>query len=69
MHLIREMLIEYHYNLPGESKSLTQFLDRLTRCGFDYEIAAELPQEFGECHDLFLWAKRLHNSQSTPSAN
>lgn len=61
MHLIREMFIEYHFHLPGETDSLTQFLDRLTRCGFDFELGASLPQVFGECHDMFIWAKRIQN--------
>jgi FkbM family methyltransferase len=61
MHLIREMLIEYHFHLPGETDTLTQFLDRLTRCGFDFELGANMPQVFGECHDMFIWAKRIPN--------
>jgi FkbM family methyltransferase len=58
IRMIREMLIEYHYNLPGENNSLTEFLDRLTRCGFDYEVSGNLPDGFGECHDMFIWARR-----------
>lgn len=61
MHLIREMFLEYHYHLPGETDSLTQFLDRLTRCGFDYELGATLPEVFDDCHDIFIWAKRIQN--------
>jgi FkbM family methyltransferase len=58
MQLIREMLIEYHCNLPGETNSLTEFLDRLTRCGFAYELSGEMPATMGECHDMFVWARR-----------
>lgn len=63
MPLIREMLIEYHYHLPGETHSLTEFLDRLSRCGFDYELAASLPHVFGDCHDMFIWAKRTKEKE------
>jgi FkbM family methyltransferase len=58
MPLIREMLIEYHFNLPGEDHSLPEFLDRLTRCGFNYELSSSLPNSFGDCHDMFIWALR-----------
>jgi FkbM family methyltransferase len=61
MHLIREMFIEYHFHLPGETDCLTQFLDRLTRCGFEFELGASLPKVFGESHDMFIWAKCTQN--------
>jgi FkbM family methyltransferase len=62
IRMIREMLIEYHYNLPGENHSLTDFLDRLTRCGFGYEVSGNLPDTFGECHDMFIWARRREDA-------
>lgn len=66
MRLIREMFIEFHYNLPAEANNLTQFLDRLSRCGFEYELGSILPDRFGDCHDMFIWAKRSGDS-ATPS--
>ena len=61
MHLIREMFIEYHHHLPGEANSLASFLDRLVRCGFDYEIAAEFPAAYGDFQDVLIWARRTQN--------
>lgn len=58
MPLIRRMFIEYHHHLPGEGQRLSSFLDRLERCGFDYELAASLPKRSGNFQDVVIRAKR-----------
>lgn len=61
MGLIREMFIEYHHHMNGEANGLTPFLDRLGRCGFDYVLSAESPEEFDGFQDVRIWAKRIQN--------
>ena len=56
--LIRQMFIEYHHHLPGESHRLSSFLERLERGGFDYELAAALPRRSGGFQDVLIRAKR-----------
>jgi len=56
--LIRQMFIEYHHRLPGETGGLASFLARLERCGFDYELASSLPRRSGDFQDVLIRAKR-----------
>ncbi len=56
MGRVREMFIEYHHHLPGEKQELSEFLGRLERCGFTYELAATMPQTCGGFQDLFIHA-------------
>lgn len=58
MPLISQMFIEYHHHLVGEAHRLSTFLDRLERCGFDYELAAALPKRYGGFQDVLIRAKR-----------
>jgi FkbM family methyltransferase len=60
LRMVREMVVEYHHNLPGERHRLSLFLGRLERCGFDYELAASLPPRSGHFQDVLIRAKR-HN--------
>jgi len=64
MPLIHQMFIEYHHHLPGEIHTLSSFLDRLERCGFDYEVAASLPRRSGDPQDVLIRAKRGHWPQA-----
>jgi len=56
--MIRQMFIEYHHRLPGETGGLASFLARLERCGFDYELASSLPRRSGDFQDVLIRAKR-----------
>jgi len=58
MPLIRRMIIEYHHHNPGEWHSLAAFLERLERCGFEYEVAAKLPARHGGMQDILIRARR-----------
>ncbi len=58
IQMIRQMYIEYHYHLPGNSSSLAAFLERLERCGFDYELSAVMPDQCGDQQDILIRAKR-----------
>jgi FkbM family methyltransferase len=59
IRLIREMLIEYHHHLPEQKCDFTSFVGRLTRCGFDYEISAEMPRRAGGSQDIMIRATRI----------
>jgi FkbM family methyltransferase len=59
IRLIREMLIEYHHHLPEQKCDFTSFVGRLTRCGFDYEISAEMPRKAGVSQDIMIRATRI----------
>ncbi len=59
MPLIYQMFIEYHHHIPGEWHSLAVFLERLERCGFVYEVAATLPDDFGGMQDVVIRARRM----------
>jgi FkbM family methyltransferase len=61
IRLIREMLIEYHHHLPEQKCDFISFLERLVRCGFDYEIAAEMPRRSGGFQDIMIRATRIGN--------
>lgn len=61
MPLIRFMFIEYHHHLPGEDHSLSSFLNRLERCGFDYETAAFMPRQTGGFQDIVIRARQRNN--------
>jgi len=59
MPLIRQMFIEYHHHLPGETCRLSIFLDRLERCGFDYDLGAPMPERPGDCQNVMIRATRM----------
>jgi len=58
MPLIRQMFIEYHHHLPGETNRLSTFWGRLERCGFDYDLRAALPKCSGDFQDIVIGATR-----------
>jgi FkbM family methyltransferase len=66
--LIGEMFIEYHHHLPGEENGLAAFLARLTRCGFDFVVRADTPENFEGFQDVSIWAKRIHLQQAAHAA-
>jgi FkbM family methyltransferase len=56
--LIRQMFIEYHHHLPGESHSLAAFLERLERNGFAYSLSAQRPPVNDDMQDILIHAWR-----------
>ncbi len=56
--MVKRMLIEYHHQLSPETPPLSQFLSRLERWGFDYEIAAHMPQRPGQFQDILIRAQQ-----------
>jgi FkbM family methyltransferase len=58
LQMIQEMFIEYHHHLPGEKQQLAEFLSRLERSGFNYELASSLPLASGGFQDVFIRARR-----------
>lgn len=38
MKKVREFIIEYHHNLPGEKSKLSQFLNFFETEGYDYNV-------------------------------
>jgi FkbM family methyltransferase len=56
--LIRQMFIEYHHRLPGESHSLASFLHRLEQHGFVYSLAAQRSPRHGDMQDILIHAWR-----------
>ncbi len=56
--LIRQMVIEYHHHIPGRRNNLAEFLERLSRCGFDFVIEAVAPSEVDEFQDILIIATR-----------
>jgi FkbM family methyltransferase len=62
MPFIRFMFIEYHHHLPGQHHALSCFLNRLERCGFDYETAAFMPKQLGKYQDIVIRAWRRNST-------
>ena len=62
MPFIRFMFIEYHHHLSGEHHALSCFLNRLERCGFDYETAALMPKQLGKFQDIVIRAWRRNST-------
>ena len=65
--LIRQMSIEYHHHLPGESRSLAEFLERLEHNGFQYEFSALIPPAYGSMQDILIRAWRSQSDQRQQS--
>jgi FkbM family methyltransferase len=62
LSLVREMLIEYHHNIPGNDGRFSAFLALLEDHGFDYRVrAAERVFRDPEAvQDVLVWAYRPH---------
>jgi FkbM family methyltransferase len=56
--LIRQMFIEDHHHLPGESHSPAAFLSRLERHGFVYSLSAQRPPVYDDMQDILIHAWR-----------
>lgn len=59
LRMVKEMFIEYHHHVPGQKQQLAEFLNRLERFGFTYELAASLPATYGGFQDLFIHARQV----------
>ena len=56
--LIHQLVIEYHHHLQGERGRFSSFLERLERCGFDYDLAAAMSWRPGRFQDILIRARR-----------
>jgi FkbM family methyltransferase len=58
IQMVREMVIEYHHHLAGQTEKLSLFLNRLERCGFDYVLDTSSPARIADFQDILIWAIR-----------
>jgi FkbM family methyltransferase len=60
LHLIKEMIVEYHHQLPDKEDGLPTFLDTLTRNGFSFHIRTpgSTPNVKGQRQCLMVYASQ-----------
>jgi len=50
---VKELIVEYHHNIPGENNSLSHFLKMFEQAGFDYSIRTNF-SSLGVMQDVLL---------------
>ena len=53
IHKVKELIVEYHHNIPGEKNSFPDFLKRFEDVGFDYSIRTNF-SDLGVMQDVLL---------------
>ena len=58
MHLIKQMLVEWHHHAEFSSMTFSDFLKILSDHNFDYQLSAPTPARFtrGEFQDILVFA-------------